>query len=149
MVYRAVRRSDSDAVLGLEPGLADAVAQSVPGAQTGVLGLASETILTTAGTKRAAAARFGAHAVDMESFSLAERLQRAGVAVAVLRIGSDGPSDDLPALDRALDGSGGIDAFALALAMLREPRRGARLALCGMRALGALEDAAYRIASAA
>ncbi len=149
LVYRSVRRAGSDAVLRLDAGLADTVAASVPGSQTGILGLASETILATAGSKRAAAAHFGAHAVDMESFSLAERLQRAGVAVAVVRVGSDGPNDDLPDLERALDGSGGIDSFALGLAMLREPARGAKLALCGMRALGALEDAAYRIATAA
>jgi ABC-type Fe3+ transport system substrate-binding protein len=104
--------------------------------------------LTTAEQKRAAAARFDADAVDMESFALVERLQRAGVAVAVARVASDEVGDDLPQLDRALNGSGGIDGFALALAMLREPRRGLRLAFGALRALGALERLIASVAAA-
>ncbi len=147
LVYRSMVREASPP-LELDRELGDAVARRVPGSQTGVRALASATILTRAEQKRAAAAHFGADAVDMESFALAERLQRAGVAVAVLRVGSDGPGDDLPDLDRALDGSGGIDGFALGLAMLRAPLLGARLARSGTRALAALADAVARIASA-
>jgi hypothetical protein len=85
----------------------------------------------------------------MESYPLALRLTRAGVAVAVARVGSDAAQDDLPALNRALDGSGGMDGFALALAMLREPLSGARLASGATRALAALERTIARVATAA
>jgi hypothetical protein len=81
----------------------------------------------------------------MESYAVAERLQRDGIPVAVLRVASDGLSDELPELDRALDHAGGVDGFALALAMLRKPKAGARLAVNGTRALGALRRAVEAI----
>jgi hypothetical protein len=66
----------------------------------------------------------------------------------VARVGSDAAGDDLPAVDRALDGSGGMDGFALALAMLREPPAGARLAFGATRALRELERVIAAIAAA-
>jgi len=148
LVYRELVGEDA-APLALEPHLGAAVAGRVPGSQSGIRALGSDHILTTAEQKRAAAARFGAQAVDMESYALVERLQRAGVSVAVARVGSDGAADDLPELDRALDGSGGIDAFALALAMVRAPLRGLRLALGATRALAVLERVVAAIAVSA
>jgi hypothetical protein len=67
-------------------------------------------------------------------------LQRRNVPVAVVRVASDGSNDTLPELDRALDGAGGMDGLALALAMLRRPVSGFRLAVNGTRALRALRD---------
>jgi hypothetical protein len=134
--------------LPLDASLGKAVAARLSASQTGIRGLTTDHILTTAERKRAAAARFGAQAVDMESYPLALRLQRAGVAVAVARVGSDAAGDDLPAVDRALDGSGGMDGFALALAMLREPPAGARLAFGATRALRELERVIAAIAAA-
>jgi hypothetical protein len=148
LVYQELQR-EGVRPLKLERALGDSIAACLPGAQTGIRGLASDEILTSASRKRAAAARFGADAVDMESFVLTERLQRAGVAVAVVRVASDASADELPELDRALDGSGGIDGFALALAIARRPLRGARLVRNGIRSLAALERAVYRIAVAA
>ena len=147
LVYRELLAEDQ-APLMPDPELGDAVAARAPGSQSGIRALGSSHILTTAEQKRAAAARFDADAVDMESFALVERLQRAGVAVAVARVASDEVGDDLPQLDRALNGSGGIDGFALALAMLREPRRGLRLAFGALRALGALERLIASVAAA-
>ncbi len=81
----------------------------------------------------------------MESYAIAQRLHRARVAVAVLRVGSDAVIDDLPDIYRAFDGSGGIDRFALLLAMLRKPRAGAHLARNGLRALGSLQSTVYAL----
>jgi nucleoside phosphorylase len=147
LVYRELVAEDCEP-LPLDASLGKSVAARLTSSQTGIRGLTTDRILTTAERKRAAAARFGAQAVDMESYPLALRLQRAGVAVAVARVGSDAAGDDLPALDRALDGSGGMDGFALALAMLREPPAGARLAFGATRALRALERAIAAIAAA-
>jgi nucleoside phosphorylase len=148
LVYRELVAEDN-APLELEPALGAAVAARLPGSQSGIRALGSGHILTSVQQKRAAVARYGAQAVDMESYALVERLQRAGVAVAVARVGSDAAADDLPELDRALNGSGGIDGFALALAMLRAPQRGLRLALGASRALFALERVVARVAAAA
>jgi hypothetical protein len=84
----------------------------------------------------------------MESYALAERLGQAGVAVGVVRVTSDAVSDDLPELDRALDGSGGMDSFALALAFARSPLAAARLIAHATKALAALRDIVRAIVAA-
>jgi hypothetical protein len=81
----------------------------------------------------------------METAAITRTLQAAGVSVAALRVGSDGAADDLPELERALDGSGGLDGLALALAMCRHPIAGIRLARNGARALAGLERAVYAL----
>jgi nucleoside phosphorylase len=146
LVYRDIRRADGEP-LPLDARLTKALASRIPDSQSGVRAVTSETVLVTAQAKAALAERYGAGAVDMESFAMVERLQQAGVSVAVMRIGSDASTDDLPALDRALDGSGGVDPTALALAMVRRPLLGARLALNGIRALAALRRAIAAIAA--
>lgn len=137
LVYSELRR-DGGPALGLERSLGDAVAERVPGALTGIRAYASDRIVESPEEKHALALRTRAEAVDMESYALAERLQAGGVPVAVVRVGSDSAADRLPELDRALNGSGGMDGAALALAMLRDPAAGLRLARNGVRALGAL-----------
>ena len=137
LVYREVRR-DGAPTLALDRALGDALAAKLPGAQTGIRAFASDRIVESPAAKHELARRTETDAVDMESYALAEVLQREGVAVAVVRVGSDGVDDALPELDRSLDGSGGMDGVALALAMLRHPVAGARLAINGLRALGAL-----------
>ena len=137
LVYRDIRH-DGGPLLCLERELGDALARRLPGAQTGIHALASARIVTSAAEKIALAARTGTDAVDMESHAVAERLQREGFPVAVVRVASDGAADSLPELERALDGAGGMDALALALAMTRRPRAGLRLAINGSRALRVL-----------
>jgi len=144
LVYRDIRHN-GDAPLLLDDRLSGALAARVPGAQTGIRALASESVVTSAADKVALGRSSGADAVDMESYALADVLGRAGDRVAVVRVGSDAAGDDLPELDRALDGSGGFDGLALALAMLRRPRAGLRLARNGTRALGALERVVYSL----
>jgi nucleoside phosphorylase len=140
LVYREMH-ADEEPSIALDRALADAIAAKLPEAQTGIRAFASDRIVTTSHAKRELRARTDADAVDMESYAVTERLQRRGVTVAVLRVGSDGAGESLPELDRALDGSGGIDGLALALAMLRRPRAGLRLAGNGLRALAALQHA--------
>ena len=146
LVYRELVREGASPI-ALDRALAESVAGRLPGSQSGVRGIAGDTILTSVEQKRAAAARYRADAVDMESFALAERLGRAGVAVAVVRIASDAIGDDLPDLNRALDGSGGIDSLALALAMLSRPFAAVALARNGTRALAALERIVRQLAA--
>jgi nucleoside phosphorylase len=140
LVYREMYR-DGEPTFELERELGDAVAAKLPSAQTGIRAFASDVVVETPAAKLELARRTSTEAVDMESYAVAERLRREGIPVAVLRVGSDGVGDELPELDRALDHAGGLDGFALALAMLRKPAAGARMALNGTRALGALRRA--------
>ena len=144
LAYRDIRR-DGQAPLRLDNELSDLLASRVPGIQTGIHALASDRIVTTARDKATVGRRSGTAAVDMESYAFAEVLGRAGACVAVVRVGSDAAGDDLPDLDRALDGSGGLDGLALGLAMLRRPLAGLRLARNGTRALAALERVVYAL----
>jgi hypothetical protein len=117
-------------------------------AQSGIRALAVDRIVTRAREKRALGVQTGAHAADMESYALVERLRRAGVAVAVLRVASDGAAQDLPDLNAALDGSGRLENSALALAMLRDPLAALRMTRGALQALAALERAFRGIGAA-
>ena len=146
LVYREIVTPDERFAFDRE--LSGLVADRVPGAQSGIRAFASDAIVTRSIDKIALGERYAAQAVDMETTAVARTLSAAGTAVAALRVGSDGVADDLPALDRALDASGGMDGLALALTMLRQPLAGVRLARNGTRALSALERAVYALFSA-
>jgi nucleoside phosphorylase len=146
LVYREIVTPEERFAFDRE--LSGFVADRVAGSQSGIRAIASGVIVTRSADKLALGERYTAQAVDMETAAVARRLQADGIAVAALRVGSDGAADDLPALDRALDGSGGMDGLALALAMVRQPIAGVRLARNGTRALGALERAVYALFSA-
>jgi nucleoside phosphorylase len=120
----------------------------VGAAQSGIRALAVDRIVTRAREKRALGVQTGAHAADMESYALVERLGREGISVAVLRAASDAAGDDLPDLNAALDGSGGLESTALAIAMLRDPLAAARMARNALAALRALERAFRAIGAA-
>jgi nucleoside phosphorylase len=145
LLYATVTRADG-ATVACDGELSAALARRLPGAQTGIRGYTCETIVCRASEKRALAARADVEAVDMESFALADGLRRAGARVAVLRVGSDGVDEELPDIRRGIDAQGNLKGAALALALLRRPVAGARLAVHGVRALCALERALARIA---
>ena len=131
--------SANDAPVTIDRTFAADVAQKIGRVQSGIRALAVSDIVTSGSEKLELGLRFDAQAVDMESLPLVRLLSRAGVTVGVARVVSDAAGDDLPDLHMALDGSGGLDGFALALAMMRRPIAGARLARNGTRALAALE----------
>ncbi len=145
LVYREIVTPDERFAFDRE--LSGIVADRVTGAQSGIRAFASDDIVTRSIDKVTLGERYTAQAVDMETAAVARTLQPAGIAVAALRLGSDGVADDLPALDRALDASGGMDGLALALAMLRHPVAGARLARNATRALASLERAVFALFS--
>jgi nucleoside phosphorylase len=137
LVYREIVSAHGPTV-ELDADLARALARLLPGGQTGIRAVASDRIVERSVDKYALGARYAASAVDMESYALASALARAGVAVGVVRVASDAVGDDLPELGRALDGSGGMDDFALALAFMRSPRAAARLIANATKSLRAL-----------
>ena len=131
--------SAAEATVTVDRAFAHDVARALGHAQSGIRALGVAGVVTSGYEKLELGRRYDAQAVDMESLPLLRLLARAGVTVAVARVASDAAGEDLPDLQMALDGSGGLDGFALALAMLRRPIAGARLARNGTRALAALE----------
>lgn len=148
LVYSELLGSDGD-VLALDRPFVRALGGAVPGSQTGIRAIESATIVTRAADKRSLAARSGAQAVDMESYAIAAALASPSIAVGVLRVASDDLAADLPALDRTLNGSGGIDGFAFSIALARRPFAGVRLIRDGLRSLAALERAIYAVCASA
>lgn len=145
LVYREIVTPDER--FAFDRALSGLVADRIAGAQSGIRAFAGDGIVTRSLDKIALGERYAAQAVDMETVAVARTFSAAGIAVAALRVGSDGVADDLPALERALDASGGMDGLALALTMLRQPVAGVRLARNGVRALAALERAVYALFS--
>lgn len=145
LVYGEIVGDGDGGEIVLDRALARVVCERVAAAQSGLRAVASDRVITRSAEKLRLGRQYRAQAVDMESHAIAGFLAASGVAVCVARVASDGAGDDLPDLDMALDGSGGIDGFALGLAMLRRPLAGLRLARNGSRALGALERTIFEI----
>ncbi|MGH7728672.1 MAG: hypothetical protein ACREM2_07780 [Vulcanimicrobiaceae bacterium] len=136
------------APLPLDPTVAARAAARLPGAQSGIRAYAGEDIVVEPARKRALGERYTAQAVDLESFAIARRLREVGIPLAVVKVASDGIDDRLPELERARDGSGGIDPSALALAFAAHPRAAARLVVASLRALAALQTSIARLTAA-
>lgn len=145
LVYATIADSRG-AGITCDQELSERAARLLPGAQSGIRGVSSDTVVTRLSEKRSLREIALADAVDMESYALAARLQRAGVKVAIVRVASDGPADELPDLNRALDDSGGLSGFALLGLFFSNPRAGARLAANGWRALQRLSAAIAALA---
>lgn len=105
-----------------------------------VKALTSDRLIHSAKEKRRLGQLYGADVVDMEGFAALEILSQAGVAVAMLRVISDGCYHNIPNLTSAVSADGSLQALPLAIAMLRQPIAATRLILGGMRGLRVLQD---------
>ena len=135
-IYSSIQ--DEHVTLEIDAALVKELSALLPSARS-VRAVQSPAIVALPSAKDALAQRFGAQAVDMESFTLVERLRRAGVGAGIVRVGSDTSDDELPDLAVALDSSGELDRLKLARILLARPAAGLRLARNGLRALAALE----------
>ena len=97
-------------------------------------------IVTRADDKRELGALYFATAVDMESHPMLAVLRDAGIAAAVIRVGSDDALADIPDLNPALREDGTIDALRLAFAMIIAPFDAVRFIRGSARALKRLEQ---------
>jgi adenosylhomocysteine nucleosidase len=97
------------------------LAARLPDAVTGVI-LGADRMLTTASEKRAARARFGALAVDMESTAAARLAGRFGLPFAAARVISDAADSDLPdAVKVGMAPDGGMALGAVLWALAKAP----------------------------
>ncbi len=139
-------RSVAGGSLAIDPDALAELAAALPAARR-VRAVESSALAASPRAKADLALRFGAQAVDMESFALVERLQRAGVVAGVVRVGSDRSADELPDLTAAVDAEGNLDPWKAARAMFRRPAAGLRLARNALRALAELERTVERLAA--
>ncbi len=105
-------------------------------------GLTIKRVVTEAENKLALGARYGAAAVDMETYDVIAACARAGLPVATLRVVLDEASDDLPDFNRALGADGSTNVWRLLPALLARPMITWRFIFNLRRAMHALRMAA-------
>jgi nucleoside phosphorylase len=128
-----------------DPRLSDELRALFPEAYAKARGITVPSVVTSADDKAEIAVRYGANAVDTETFGIVAALGNAGVRTAVMRFGSDSATDVLPDINAAIDASGKIDGGILFREMFRNPLGGARLVLGGSIAITRLARAVERI----
>ena len=104
-----------------------------------VQSLTAERIISTAAEKRQLGQTYAADVVDMEGAIVLQSLTSAGIAVAMLRVVSDGCDRNIPDLAAALKPDGSLDPFALALAFCQQPIAAAHLIRGSLRGLKTLQ----------
>lgn len=105
-----------------------------------VTALTSDRAIWSAAEKRHLNQTLGADVVDMEGFAILEFFEQTGVAVAMLRVVSDGCDRDIPNLNSVLNPDGSLQPLALATAMLKQPIAATRLIRGSLRGLKELEE---------
>ncbi|MBI2819486.1 MAG: hypothetical protein HYX73_05865 [Acidobacteria bacterium] len=105
-----------------------------------VVGVTSPRIATTR-DERLSLARCGAAVVDMESYSIVDAAENAGVPAAVLRVVSDSLDRDLPDFNRALNDAGALDGRKALKVALGSPLQTAKLLAANKRAMQHLAKA--------
>jgi hypothetical protein len=106
---------------------------------TGV-GLTSARLIYSASEKLQLGQTYHADVVDMEGFAALEFLSQRGIAVAMLRVISDDAHHNIPNLTNAFHSDGSLQAFPLAIGLLRQPIAATRLISGSLRGLRVLQE---------
>ena len=128
-----------------DPPLVDVLAGALSGAVV-VTACTADRVVTTMAARAVLAQRFDADVVDMEGSHLAAALVARGVRFAMVRVVSDDASRDLPPIGDAIDPTGRIQPWALALAFARAPQSAFAFIRNARRALATLTETARAIA---
>ncbi len=87
-----------------------------------VQGLTSHSMIHLAQEKRQLHQNYPVDVVDMEGFILLKFLHSIGAATAIVRVVSDGCSDNIPNLNAAINSQGNLQLLPLILALAKSPR---------------------------
>ena len=101
-------------------------------------GITFGRIVTEAREKLALGARYGAAAVDMETYQALDACARLDLPAAALRVISDEAGRDIPDFNRVYNADGRINGWRTASAMMARPSAALRLLLTVRRALRSL-----------
>lgn len=118
--------------------LTNTLHKRLPERVASVRALTSDRLIYTATEKRHLGQLYNTSVVDMEGFATLEMLNRAGVAVAMLRVISDDCDHNLPDLSLALSSDGSLQSLPLAISLLKQPIAAARLIRGGLKGLQVL-----------
>jgi nucleoside phosphorylase len=104
------------------------------------LGIMVNQIITEAKDKLALGARYGAAAVDMESFEVLEACARFDLPAAALRVILDEAGHDTPDFNRAYESDGLVNAWRTAGVMMARPVAASRFLFSVQPAIRSLRE---------
>ena len=107
-----------------------------------VKGFTSDRVISAASEKQHLANTYNTEVVDMEGFAALAVLNKANIAVSMIRVISDDSQHDLPNITSAISDNGSLKFLPLAIGMLQQPIRATRLITGAIRGLAKLEKAA-------
>jgi hypothetical protein len=102
------------------------------------IGLTSDRLIYSASEKLQLGQAYNTDVVDMEGFAALEVLSQLGIAVAMLRVISDDVRHNIPNLTNAFH-DGSLQAFPLAMGLLRQPIAATRLVSGSLKGLRVLQ----------
>lgn len=105
-----------------------------------VAGLTSDRVITRAREKLILAQEYFVSIVEMEGYSYVRKLQRQGIAVAMLRVVSDDLCGDIPDLNQAIDSQGNLKTLPMAIALSKQPLAAIKFIRNSLAGLKALEQ---------
>lgn len=103
-------------------------------------GITVNRIITEAKDKLELGARYGAAAVDMETYEALVACARLDLPAAALRVISDAAGHDIPDFNRAYDADGRMNGWRMAVAMVARPFAAVRFLLGVRHALKSLRE---------
>lgn len=112
-----------------------------------VRSLTSDRVIHVASEKQRLGQHYGAAVVDMEGYAILQMLQKAGIAVAMLRTVSDDCHHDMPDLSTAISASGTLQPIPLALRLMRQPIASLRFIQGTLTALESLRQLTIALVS--
>lgn len=110
-----------------------------------VTGLTSDRIIHLASEKKDLGKIYKSEVVDMEGWATLAVLQKADIAVAMVRIISDDIRHNLPNLNSAISADGALLPLPLAVGMMRQPIAATRLIRGSLYGLKVLQQATRQL----
>lgn len=104
-----------------------------------VAALTSDRIINQATEKLILAQQYSATIVEMEGYSYVKKLQRQGIATAMIRVVSDDLRGDIPNLNQAIDSQGNLKSLPMAISLIKQPIAAIRLIRGSLTGLKVLE----------
>lgn len=144
VIYQACVNGASATLPSLpcEVGLTQDLSQLFQPSLQLVTALTSDRLIHVATEKQSLGHATQAEVVDMEGYTILEVLRQAGVAVAMIRVVSDGIERDLPDLTAAFGKDGSLRPLSLAWGMIQRPIAASYLIQGSLRGLSVLSKAA-------
>lgn len=139
---------DEETSIAVDPVHVNALMRALPSAPI-VQACTTDHVVTDSAERALLASQYGADVVDMEGTHLAAAFRARALPFAMVRVVSDDPARDLPAIGEAIGAGGRIRPWLLAGAFARKPVAAVRFIVDVRFALATLGEVAGAISRVA